>query len=138
MRHVARRAAFDLNGFMLIHKWPGFVRVTREANQVLRPCGPQLVGLESAMRIMAIRAFHQSFVHLVMKGPIEILLLVEMAAIAKSWLAYLQEFLTLFWMMGVVAVDTANAVLEVDGTGEIAMFLSILVTAKAAGAGLLR
>ena len=99
---------------MFIHIWPRFVRVTREANQVLRCRGPQLTRLESAMLIVAVGALHQSFVHSMMEGPVELLLLVQVAAVAQTRLVCFQEELALFCMVGVVTVGTAHPILEVD------------------------
>jgi len=135
---MACRTTFDLDYFMLIHIRSRFVRVAGEANQVLRCRGPQLPRLESAMLIVAIRALHQTFVHAMMEGPVELLLLVQVAAVAQIRLFRFQQKLAFFCVVRVMAVGTTYAVLEVDGAREIAMLLSILVAVQAPGADLLR
>ena len=115
MRQMARHTAFDLNGCMFVHKRAGFVRVALEANQVLRPCRSQLAGLEAAMRIVTIGALHESFVYAVMEGPVELLLLIQVAAVAECWLLLFQQKLALFCMVGVVAIGAGHSVLKVDG-----------------------
>src|SRR5271169_6757708 len=138
MRCMACRTTFDLDYFMLIHIRSRFVRVAGEANQVLRCRGPQLPRLESAMLIVAIRALHQTFVHAMMEGPVELLLLVQVAAVAQIRLFRFQQKLAFFCVVWVVAVGTTHTVLEVDGAREIAVLLSILVAVQAPCANLLR
>jgi hypothetical protein len=123
---------------MLEHKRSGFVRMARETNQVLRPRRPQLAGLETAMLIMTIRAFHQTFIHTVMERPVELLFLIQVAAVTQCWLILFQEKLALFCMMGVVAIGAAHSVLKVDGTCIIAVLFPILMAVEAARADLLR
>jgi hypothetical protein len=127
VRRVADRAALDLHRFVFIHEGSGFVGVTLEANQILRGRGSQLPGQESAMRVVAVGAPHEAFVDPVMEGPGKLLLLVEMAAVAKRGLACLEEELALFRMMGVVTVGAGHPVLEVYGTRVIAVFFPVLV-----------
>ena len=138
MWQMASRAAFDLDGFMFVHERAGFVRVALEANQVLRPGRSQLAGLETTMLVMAIGALYESFVHAVMERPVELLLLIQVAAVAKCWLLLFEQKLALFCMVRVVAIRAAHSVLNVDGACEIAVLLSILMAVKAASADLLR
>jgi hypothetical protein len=67
MRRVARDAPFRLDWRVLEGKWTGLVRVAVEANDVLRGGGSQLPRQKAAVRVMAIAAFHQTFIHSVMK-----------------------------------------------------------------------
>src|SRR5690242_20326562 len=111
VRHVARRASFYLHGFMLVHEGSRLVRVALEAHQVLRPCRPQLSRLEPAMLVMAVGALHQSFVHSMMEGPVELLLLIQVATVTKCRLLLLQQKLALFCMVRVVAIGAADTIL---------------------------
>lgn len=108
-----------------------------EADQVLRRRSPQLPGQESAVRVVAVRALHQAFVDAVMEGPGELLLLVEVAAVAERRLACFQEELALFRVMRIVTVRAGYPVLEVHGTRVVTVFLAILMAAKAARADFL-
>src|SRR5579859_875348 len=137
MGQMASRAAFDLDGFMLIHKWAGFVGVAFEANQVLRLCRSQLTVLEAAMRIMTIGALHYSFVYAMMERSVELLLLIQVAAVAECWLLIFQQKLALLCMVRVVAIRAGHSVLKVDGACIIAVLLPILMAIEAAGADLL-
>ena len=136
MRRVADRATLHLDGFMFIHEGSGFVGVAFETNQILRGRGPQLPCQESAMRVVAVRALHQTFVDPVMEGPGELLLLVEVAAVAEGRLACLQEELALFCMMRIVAIGAGYAVLEMHRTCVVAVLFAVLVAAQAARADL--
>src|SRR5579859_1807410 len=138
MGQMASRAAFDLDGFVLVHKRTSFVRVAFEANQVLRPCRSQLTVLEAAMRIVTIGALHQSFVYAMMEWAVELLLLIQVAAEAEGWLLIFQQKLALFCMVRVVAIRAGHSVLQVDGACIIAVLLPILMAIEAAGADLLR
>ncbi len=138
MWRVARRAAFDLDGFMFVHERSGFFRVARKANQVLRPRGPQLPRLESAMLIVAIRAFHQPFVYPVMERPVKLLFLVEVTSIAQIRLLRFQQELALFGVVRIVAIGTTHPILQVDRTREIPVLFAILMAIEAPRADLLR
>ena len=138
VRCVACRTPFNFDRFVFKGVRSGFVRVAREANQILRPCSAQLARLETAVLIVAVRALHQSLVHAVMEGTVELLLLVQVACVAQIRLPSFQQKLALFGMVRVVAVGAAHSILQVDGTREIAMLFAILVAVQAARAYLLR
>src|SRR5690242_866399 len=132
MRSMADGAALYLDRLMFIYERSGFVRVTLEANQILRHRGSQLPRQKSAMRVVAVRAFHDAFVYAVMKGPVELLLLVEMAGVAERRLTLFQEKLAFFCVMGIMAINAADSVLEVNRARVIAVFLPVLVAIQAA------
>jgi len=136
MRHVARYAALDFHGFMFVNERPGLFRVASEANQVLRTCGAQLPRLKPAVLIVAVRALHQSLVHAVMEGPVELLFLVQVAGVAKIRLLGLQQELAFFRVVRIVTVRATNSILQVSGTREISMLFAILVAVEAARADL--
>ena len=65
---MAADAATDLYHRMLKGKWAGSVGVALGADHVLVVSRSQLLALESAVRIVAIRAAHQALIDLVVKG----------------------------------------------------------------------
>src|SRR5208282_4950726 len=121
----------DLYRFVFVYKRPRLIRVAREAHLVLRSSRSQLAGQESAVLIVTIRAFHKTFIHLVVEGTVELLLLVEVAPVAQSRLLLLQQEIGLLRMVWIVAVRAANPILEVHRAREIAVLLTILVAVKA-------
>ena len=64
---MAGNAAIDLYDRMLIGKGSGRIGVAFGADHVLVIGGAQLLALECAVRIVAIRATHQAFIDLVVK-----------------------------------------------------------------------
>lgn len=111
MRRVAGRAAFHLHRFVLVDEWSLFVRVALKADEVLRGRGTQLSGEKPAVRIVAVRALHQSFIDTVMERSSELLLGFQVAAVTKQRLLFFHEELALFGMVRVVAIRAANVVL---------------------------
>ena len=79
------------------------------------------------MRIVTIGALHQAFVHSVMERPVELLILVEMAAVTQRRLLSLEQEVFFFGVVRIVAIGTAYAVLQVYRTREVAVLLAILV-----------
>src|ERR1700722_2150799 len=72
-----------------------------------------------------------------MEGPVELLLLVQVTAVAQIRLLRFQQKLAFFRMVRVVAVGATDAILQVDGTREIPVLLAVLVAVEAARADLL-
>src|ERR1700674_704651 len=132
---MASDAALD-EGVVLINKWSLLVGVALEADRVLRGRGPQLSRQESTVRVVAIRAFHQAFIYPVMERPVELLLLVQVAAVTEVGLFQLHQKLAFCGMVRVVAVRTSHAVLQVRRPLEVAVFFAVLVTIEAARADL--
>ena len=83
------------------------------------------------MRVMAVCALHQTFVHAMVEGPGELLLLVEVAAVAKQRLLFLHEKLALFGVVGIVAVCAADIVLQMRRAAKITVLFAVLVTIEA-------
>src|SRR5215472_17254152 len=81
MRRMASNATLGLDRSMLKGKRNGLVCVTIKAKLVLRGCGPQLVGQESTVRVVAVAACHLTFIHLVVIRLGEIRFDVEMAGV---------------------------------------------------------
>ncbi len=89
VRGMASNATFN-DSVVLINKRPLLVRVALIADNILPRAGrPQLPSEKTSVLIMAIRAFQQPFIHLVMESPRELLLRLEMAAVTKLWLLLL-------------------------------------------------
>lgn len=101
---------FRLNRFMLESKWASFVGVTREANLVLRCCGPQLLGQEAAVLVVAVGTLHQGLLDAVPEGTVEILLDVSVTAVAKLGLAIHQKKLAFLRVMRRMAGNTTDVV----------------------------
>lgn len=69
--------------------------------------------LERAVRIMAVGAFHQAFIHLVMKGLSERRLDIGVAAVAELRLRYLEQVVFALRLMYAVAAQAADSRLAV-------------------------
>ena len=88
VRDMTRLAALNLHRFVLKNERPLFVRVAGKTNLVLRRRCAHLLWPRCAMRIVAIRALHQPFVHAMMKGHLKLGLLLQVAAVAKLRLLF--------------------------------------------------
>jgi hypothetical protein len=73
---MARLASFYLDDCVFENKWPLLVDVARKTDGVPRRRRSKLFPDETSVRVMAIRALHQSFFHAVVKGHVELCLLV--------------------------------------------------------------
>ena len=58
VRQMARLASLDLYRSMFVHKRPLLIRVTLEADRVLRRGSPHLLGAHRAMNVVAIAALN--------------------------------------------------------------------------------
>ena len=67
--------------------------------------------LKAAMRIVTVAALHEAFIHAVMKGASELLLNLQVAAVAQLWPFVLPEELTFLGVMRAMAVRAPNVVL---------------------------
>jgi len=76
---VAGNATVRLDWRMLEHKGPTRLRMALGADCVLIGGGFDVVVAEGSMRIMAVTALHQAFIHPVMKGHVELWLHVGVA-----------------------------------------------------------
>ena len=72
VRQMARLASINLDGSMLVHKRPLLVRVTLEADRILRGGSPHLFRLHRTVHVVAITALDQSFIHAMMEGHVEL------------------------------------------------------------------
>jgi len=88
------------------------------------------------MRVVAVRAFHQPFLHLVVEWHVELRLGVGVALEAKLGLLNLEQLLACLAVVNAVATDAAHVVLAVRGAFEVRMLS--LVAAQTALIDLLR
>src|SRR4051812_26673290 len=80
---MAAHAAFRLDRRMLEDEWTSLLGMALEADLVLCGSGTQLCAQVSAVRIVAVVALHQAFVHAMMEGLAELRLHFQMAGVAK-------------------------------------------------------
>lgn len=114
VRGVARRASLGFYRRMFKDERAVLVDVALKANRILSSRSAHLLGCCGSMRIMAIAALNESFVHTVMEWHAKLRLLLQMAGIAKLGLClHQQEFLG-FCMMGRVAGDAAHVALSMQ------------------------
>src|SRR5215467_7275269 len=123
---------------MFKDKGPGLVGVAFEADRVVGRSRSQLSRYEAAVRVMAVRALHQSLVYAVVVSPRELLTHFQVAAVTELRLLLFHQLLVFLWMMGIVAVRAPDVVLQMCGPAKIRMFRSVFVTAEAACAGVRR
>lgn len=129
------RAALDLC-FMLVNKGTLLVGVALVADLILPFDTLQLVRLKSTVRIVAIVALDQSFVHTVMEWPDELRLHIQMTRVTKLWRRLFQQELALFGVMWGMAVNAGNTALQVRRSPVIALLVAVLVAIQATRADL--
>ena len=72
VRHVTGDAALDLDGLVLVNEGARLVRVAVEADHVLGgtgPLQPRSLCTETTVRVVAVGALHEAFLHAVVEGP---------------------------------------------------------------------
>lgn len=132
---VARCAALGLDHRMRVDERAGRLGMALRAYYVAAGAGVQHRGgflqgaFERAVRIVAIAAGHQTFIHFVMKGLSERRLDVGVAAIAELWLRHFEKALFAFRLMDTVAAGAANLSLTVRRVRKIRMRISMAAEA---------
>jgi len=121
MRKVARRATLCLHHKVLIHKRPCRLAMALRADRIHLCRRTEILAIERAVRIVAIRALHQPFLYLVVERHIELRLRFRMALQAEFRLLSLQQLLACLAVMNAVAADAAHVVLAMRCTLEICM-----------------
>src|SRR4051794_139421 len=89
------------------------------------------------MRIVAVAASQQSFVHAMMRGLGELRLHFPMTSVAQHGLRHDEERALDFRFMRRVAIDAAHVVLQMFGAQKICVFFAKFVATQAAPAGFL-
>lgn len=119
MREVAGDAALDFDRRMLIDEGAAVFDVALCADEVLVGTGPEKLVLEGAVGVVAVGAFHQAFIDLMMRGLREGGFDVGVALVAEHRLCQLQH--AGLWSEGMHAVtaDAADAGLSVSGALEV-------------------
>jgi len=135
---MAGDAAFGLHHRVLVDKWPCLFGMAFEAQGILRRSGAQLAGQESAVRVVAVAALHESFIDAVVKRTIELLFGFKVTAVTKLRLAFLHQKLTLLLSVRVVAIGAADIALQMRRPSEVAVLFAVLMTGEAARADLFR
>lgn len=113
VRQMACLASIDLYGRMLVHKRPLLVRVALEADRILRGGGLHLLGLDCAVRIVAVRALDQTFVHTMMERHVELRLLLQMTCVTKFRLRLDQQVFFFHCMVRGMARSAAHVISSV-------------------------
>lgn len=129
MRRMTNYASFRFHRSVLEHKWTGLVGVTGEANLILSRRGAELPGQESAVRIVAISASNQPFVHSMMKGFGELWLDLVVASVAKHGLRDGEESAFHSGMVRRMTIDAAHIVLEVFRAKKVGVLFAEFVAA---------
>lgn len=80
---MAGRASFDLDRLVLEYERSLLVGVAGKTDRVLSCRRPNLLGTYCAMHVVALAALNQSFIDAMMKGHLELRLLLQMTGIAK-------------------------------------------------------
>ena len=88
---MAGLAPIDFDRLMLEDEGALLVNVALEADCVLRGGCAHLLGLHSAVHVVAIAALDEAFVHPVVERHIELSLLLKMASVAELRLRFLQK-----------------------------------------------
>jgi len=135
---MARLASIGLYRLMLENKWPLLVRVTLEADRILRRGSPHLFGGHRAMHVVAIAALHQPFIHPMMERHVELGLLLEMARVAKLRLGLYEQKLRLFCVVRRMTRNATDVILQMHRVDCIHVLRAARMAIEAARADLLR
>ena len=129
---MAGDAALRFYRDMLKRERPRFLSVTGETNLILRGCGAQLVCKKATMRIVAITAFHQTFIHPVVERLGEIWLYIKMAGVTQLRLCGDEQFLLHPGRMNGVAINAPDIILNVFRAEKVGVLLIKLMASEAA------
>jgi hypothetical protein len=91
VRGVACGAALRFNYRMLEDEWACGLGVALGADRILIRGGLQHLALEGAVRIMAVAAGHEPFIHFVVKWLSKLRFDIRVAGVAKLWLGDFEE-----------------------------------------------
>ncbi len=121
MRGVAKRTAIRPDRLMLVDERTCCFCVTAYADRIACDAAMQSLVLEGPMRIVAIAAIYQPFIHLVMKGLRKSRLHISVAGITKLRLRDLEKAGLVFKFVNAVATRATYACIAVCGALEIRM-----------------
>ena len=137
MRSMATGAAFLLDGNVLKHERPHGFGMAIGADRELACCGAQLPSNKAAMRIVAIAAGNQTYIHAMPVWTIELGFLRRMTSVAQPRLLRFEQVIGLGGMMRRMAAQASNSILQVNGAHKVHVFQAAFVALQAAPAGLL-
>ena len=103
VRSVASHATLGLHSSVLEHERPAGFCVALGADRILIRGALQVCAVEGSVRIVAIGAARNAFVHLVMERHRELRLLIGVTLVAQVWLGSLQQMLGLLVRVDAVA-----------------------------------
>ncbi len=89
------------------------------------------------MRVVAVVALNQTFIHPVVIGFGKVRLGRDMASVAQLGLVFNEQMFLFFGMMRRVAVETSDIIACVRGFRKMRLRMTLAVAGKTAGAGLL-
>src|SRR5262249_12784989 len=102
-----------------------------ETHLILRGCRPQLVRVESAMRVVAIAARNQTLVDLVMKGLGKVGFRFQMAGETQRRLCRSEQLVFDLGCVDRMAVNATNIVFQMLRTQKVGVLFAEFVTSKA-------
>jgi hypothetical protein len=108
---MAGFASFRLDRRVLEYERALLVRVAGVADFILSRRSAQLVSSDGAMRIVAIGALNEPFIHPMMEWHGELRLLLQMARIAKFRLGFRQQKIRFFAVVWRMARRAGNLIL---------------------------
>ena len=91
VRQVAGNATFGFYGRMFKRERPGFIGMAPKADLILRCRRTKLMRQETTVRIVAVTARNQAFIHAMMDRPRELRHFVQMTAITELRLGGFQQ-----------------------------------------------
>lgn len=132
MRRVATRATFLFHRDVLECERAHCFAMTVGANGKLAGCGSQLPTHETAVWIMAVAALDQPNIDTMSVRAIEFRFLLCVAPITKQRLLILEQVVGLGGMVGRMAGEASDSVLEVNRATEIDVLQTAFMTLEAA------
>jgi len=137
VHHMTGLATINLYRLMFEYKRSLLVRVTREANRILRGRSPHLMGPHSPVRIVAVGTLDEAFIYSMVERHIELSFLRKMARVAKSGLSFHQQEFRCYRMMRRMAGNAADVILRMYRIVGIHVFGATGVARHAARVNLL-
>jgi hypothetical protein len=122
---MARAATLSLYGRVLINEWSQRVDMAFGANGILGRTDFNEVWLEGAVRIVAVAAFDQPFVDLVVEWLHKSRLSVGMALVTEAWLRRFEHPGLAFKLVDAVAARTTKEGFAVSGSFEVGVLANM-------------
>jgi hypothetical protein len=137
VHQMAGLAAINFYRLMFEYKRSLLVRVARKANRILRGRSTHLMRPHRAVRIVAVGALDEAFIHSMVEGHIELSFLRQMARVAKFRLSLYQQEFSCFRMMRRMAGNAAHVILRMYRIDGVHVLRATGVAGHAAGVDLL-